>query len=65
MHENNHIGVLCGNQVKAINVRTDDGSIDLDVIDFWARKGNIVVTNDNLRIIIEAFLQARDGNVSD
>lgn len=60
MYENNHISVLCGSQMRAINVRADDGSIDLDVIDFWARKGNIVVTNDNLRVIIEAFLQARN-----
>ena len=64
MYENNHISVLCGNQVRAINVRANDGSIDLDMIDFWARKGNIVVTDDNLRIIIEAFLQARN-NASD
>ena len=64
MYENNHISVLCGSQVIAINVRANDGSIDLDVIEFWVSKGVIVVTNDNLRIIIEAFLQSRN-NASD
>lgn len=54
--------VFCENRVRAIDVLDSDGAIDLDVIEYWARKGSILVSDNNLHVMTEAFLQAYDSD---